>query len=88
MVGYDGVLYTTATSADLRLMRFSDQDKKLTPVQGIPYINPSLNTRTVITKEVIVKGDPPPIPNKNEPIEANNRIEIKTPVKIASFCSK
>lgn len=97
MVGYDGTLYTSASNSHLSLMRFSDQDKKPTFIQGMPDLKkinsfddgwirlnkplePESDTKTENSNEEI-----PPAPNKNGPIKAEIRVEIKTHAEIASF---
>ncbi|MDE0087074.1 MAG: hypothetical protein OXU23_15240 [Candidatus Poribacteria bacterium] len=108
MVGFDDILYTTASnsnlmnprrarSSDLRLMRFSEQDKKLTFIQGMPdlrkinsfddgwiRLNKPLEPVSD-TKTESLNEDLPSAPKKSGGITFDSRIEIKTRVKIASF---
>lgn len=110
MVGFDDILYTTASnsnlmnprrtrSSDLRLMRFSEQDKKLTFIQGMPdlrkinsfddgwiRLNKPLEPVSD-TKTENLNEDLPSAPKKSGGItfDSYSWIEIKTRVKIASF---
>ena len=96
MMEYDDILYTTAPnsklmsprqarSSDLRLMRFSDHDKKLTFIQGMPDLESGDSWKLVPNSDTRTFRHDERIPNKNDLIKTDNWLEIKRVGKIASF---
>ncbi len=80
IVGHDGVLY--ACAATLRLMRLSDQEKKLTFIQGMPNLE---NSKSFGNSWMTLQSVPEKIDNVKLADKVEHFVEIHTSAKITSF---